>query len=160
MPDHKPPRLVGDERTTLQALLQFQRESIVRKVEGLDDAAARLELVPTGTSLLWLIKHLTRAERLWVERRFAGRDVGITDDRVSADDTVASAVTAYRATWAEMDAIVGDASLDDVSRDTSDSGDESPVNLRWILGHLLEETARHAGHADILREQIDGDTGR
>ncbi len=73
-------------------------------------------------------------------------------------DTLAAAVEQYRATWARTDTIVSAApSLDQSCRDV---GDEAPVNLRWVLMHLLEETARHGGHADILRELIDGDTGR
>jgi len=70
---------------------------------------------------------------------------------------VAGAIDGYRATWRRVDDIVAAASLDDLCRSV---GDESPVNLRWVLMHLLEETARHAGHADIIRELLDGKTGR
>jgi hypothetical protein len=77
---------------------------------------------------------------------------------VDPDDTLAAAVAAYRTTWTRTDATVSSAaSLDEPCRDV---GDEAPVNLRWVLMHLLEETARHGGHADILRELIDGETGR
>jgi hypothetical protein len=76
---------------------------------------------------------------------------------VHPDDTVTAAVDGYRATWIRVDAVVAAASLDAECRNV---GDEGPVNLRWVLMHLLEETARHAGHADILRELIDGVTGR
>jgi hypothetical protein len=157
MTDQKPPRLVGEERATLCTLLQYQRDSIVRKVAGVDDDAARRSPVTSGTSLLWLIEHLARAETLWICRRFAGLDVALPDDTVGPDDTIAAAIAQYRATWARVDAIVGGASLDECCRDV---GAEAPVNLRWVLAHLLEETARHAGHADILRELIDGRTGR
>jgi uncharacterized damage-inducible protein DinB len=155
--DRKPPRLEGDERETLRALLQYQRESVARKVAGLDEAAARRPLVGSGTTLLWLLKHLARAETLWIAHRFAGTDDPVPDDTVQPDDTLASAVNAYRDTWRRVDAIVAAASLDDPCRNV---GDERPVNLRWVLAHLLEETARHAGHADVLRELIDGQTGR
>jgi hypothetical protein len=155
--DRKPPRLSADERTTLLALLQFQRESLVRKVAGLDEDDARRQLVPTGTTLLWLLRHLAGAELRWVADRFAGGDVGIVDE-VQPDDTIASLTATYRDVWARVDAIVAAApSLDTVCRDNQGL---SPVNLRWVLGHLLEETARHAGHADILRELIDGSSGR
>lgn len=158
MPDLKPPRLVGDERETLAALLQFQRNSLVRKVDGVDDEAARRLLVGSGTTLLWLMKHMARAESLWVLGRFAGLDVALPEDAVHPDDTLPAAVETYRATSMEVDAVVAGApSLDELCRD---AGDGAPVNLRWVLGHLLEETARHAGHADILRELIDGQTGR
>ena len=158
MPDQKPPRFEDDERDTLRALLQYQRESLLRKVTGVDDAAARHPLVDSGTTLLWLIKHVSRAESLWIQRRFAGEQREIPDDTVHAGDTLATAMAAYRATWARTDAIVAAApNLDEPCRDV---GDEAPVNLRWVLMHLLEETARHCGHADILRELVDGDTGR
>jgi len=157
MPDRKPPRLTGDERQTLLALLDYQRRSVVRKVTGVDDDVARRSPVGTGTSLLWLVKHLARAESLWILRRFAGRPVALPDDAVEPTDTVSGAVEIYERTWEAVDAVVGSADLDEPCRDT---GDEAPVNLRWVLAHLLEETARHAGHADILREMADGDTGR
>jgi hypothetical protein len=88
--------------------------------------------------------------------RFAGEDVAL-DDQVRADDTIAGAIDYYEATWARVDEIVKRSELDDVADRLE--GD-SPVDLRWVLMHLLEETARHAGHADILRELIDGQTGR
>jgi uncharacterized damage-inducible protein DinB len=157
VPDLKPPRLVADERETLHTLLQYQRESFVRKVEAVDEEAARRRLVPTGTTLLWLLKHMACAETLWIVHRFAGDDSSEIDDVVRPEDTVAAAVDVYRATWVRVDAVVAASSLDELCRDV---GDEAPVNLRWVLTHLLEETARHAGHADILRELVDGITGR
>jgi len=158
VPDRKPPRLEGDELATLSALLGYQRRSLVGKVEGVDDAAARRPLVGSGTTLLWLVKHITGAELTWVVHRFAGEDVAVPPDAVQPSDTVAGAVDAYRAVWTRVDAIVAAApSLDARCRRV---GEEIPVNLRWVLMHLLEETARHAGHADILRELVDGTTGR
>jgi uncharacterized damage-inducible protein DinB len=157
VPDQKPPRLEGDERQTVLALLQYQRESLVRKVTGVGDEAARQRFVGTGTTLLWLVKHMARAEVLWIQHRFAGHAIEVPDDSASSDDTVATAVLAYRGTWTRTDAVVAAASLDDSCREV---GDEALVNLRWVLMHLLEETARHAGHADVLRELVDGETGR
>jgi uncharacterized damage-inducible protein DinB len=155
--DHKPPRLEGHERETLQALLQYQRDSLVRKVGDISEGAARQQFVGSGTSLLWLLKHVARAEMTWVVQRFAGEDVVLPDDTVDAGDTVAGAVSLYRTTWTRVDAIVATSSLDQLCLAT---GDDVPTNLRWVLMHLLEETARHAGHADIIRELIDGSTGR
>jgi uncharacterized damage-inducible protein DinB len=158
VPDQKPPRPVDGERATVVALLQYQRESIVRKVAGVDETAARQAFVGSGTSLLWLVKHLARAESLWVLRRFAGRDDQLPNDTIELEDTLLGAIDAYRQTWARTDAVIAAAaSLDEACHDT---GDESMVTLRWVLLHLLEETARHAGHADIIRELIDGQTGR
>lgn len=115
-------------------------------------------MVPTGTSLLWLVRHLAKAESTWVERRFAGRPAPSGPEPGDQSDTVDAAVSDYRSTWGRVDSIaLGATTLDEFC---SDTGTESPVTLRWVLGHLLEETARHAGHADILRELIDGETGR
>jgi uncharacterized damage-inducible protein DinB len=158
VPDQKPPRLESNERETLRALLQYQRESLVRKVAGVDDGAARRPLVDSGTTLLWLLRHMTRAELTWIAYRFAGEDVELPDESGHADDSLADAVDDYSATWARIDAIVSAAPTLDAP--CCRVGDEAPVNLRWVLTHLLEETARHAGHADILRELIDGHTGR
>ncbi len=112
----------------------------------------------SGTSLLWLVKHMARAESLWMLHRFAGQDAVIEEDEVGPGDTLPSAITAYQQTWMRTDAVVADArSLSELCREV---GNEAPVNLRWVLMHLLEETARHAGHADVLREMVDGETGR
>jgi Protein of unknown function (DUF664) len=157
MSDQKPARLTGDERETLLALLQYQRDSMVRKVSGVGEVEARRSPVPSGTSLLWLVTHMAGAESLWVLHRFAGEP---GTDASGADlDTVSvpEAVEAYRDTWRRVDAVIEVSDLDDMSPQFDDA---APVNLRWVLLHLLEETARHAGHADILRELLDGQTGR
>jgi hypothetical protein len=75
VPDLKPPRLNAGERATLHALLQYQRDSLVRKITGVDESAARRSAVDSGTTLLWLVKHLTHAEILWMVCRFGGEDV-------------------------------------------------------------------------------------
>jgi hypothetical protein len=151
MADLKPPRFASGERETLLSLLQYQRDSLVRKVADLEPGAERRRLVPSETTLLWLVEHLAWAELLWVAHRFAGRPLPET----GGYDSLPEAVAAYRQAWAVVDEIVVAADLDDLCRLT-----DEPVNLRWVLAHLLEETSRHAGHADILRELIDGQTGR
>jgi uncharacterized damage-inducible protein DinB len=155
--DLKPPRSASDERDTLMSLLDYQRQSVVRKLEGLDQSQIRWSPVPTGTSLLWLVAHLTRAEALWVLRRFAGRAEGPDTDQLGDADTAASVIAAYQEGWAAVDAVIESHDLDEVAAELEGL---SPVNLRWIVMHLLEETARHAGHADLIREQIDGVVGR
>ena len=157
MADLKPPRLCGNEKETLLSLLRYQRESLVRKVSGVDEAAARAAAVASGTTLAWLVKHLTAAEVLWMQVRFAGLDVPVPADAVEPGDTIATIVSRYRDGWAATDDVALAASLDEPCRRP---GEHPPVNLRWVLAHLLEESARHAGHADILRELIDGSTGR
>jgi hypothetical protein len=155
--DQKPPRAIGDERATLQTLLQYQRDSIVRKVDGLTDEEARRSPVPSGTSLLWLVKHLSYAETVWLAIRFDGQQIDLPDNEVRDADTLAEAVAGYRRTWERSDAIAQAAELDDLCQVIDV---EPRPDLRWVLAHLLEETARHAGHADLLRELIDGATGR
>ena len=168
MADLKPPRLARGEADTVRALLQYQRESLVRKVTGIDEDSARWSPVGSGTSLLWLITHMADAEVTWVLRRFAGQDPAPSADPPSADaaqsagraeaGTLQAAVDAYRQVWRRVDAAAfSGAALDEPCR-RPDAG--PPVTLRWVLMHLLEETARHAGHADIIRELIDGATGR
>lgn len=157
MPDRKPPRLVGDERGTLHALLQYHRESLVRKVEGVNEDDARRHLVNSDTTLHWLLKHTAGAAARWVLATFAGETEPIPEDGMRSDDTVASAVQRCRDIWARVDAVVATSDLEATCRSLSD---DDTVNLRWIVTHLLEETARQAGHADILRELIDGQTGR
>jgi uncharacterized damage-inducible protein DinB len=149
------PRSFGDDRQVLTLLLHYHQESLARKLFGVPEAAARQSPVPSGTALLWLIEHLAHAERLWIMHRFAG---GEKPAPVTTHQTVDSALSAYRATWAAVDAVItAAASLDELSEIADDRGH---VTLRWIIPHLLGETARHAGHADILRELIDGVTGR
>ena len=156
--DRKPPRLAVGERETLMALWQYQRESVVRKVEGLDPQQASRRLVDSDATLLWLVRHLIRAESLWILGRFAGRHDEVPDDAVASGDSVESAVADYRACWSRIDDVVRRHDLADLA--AADDDNMPPVNLRWIVTHLLEETARHAGHADILREQTDGQLGR
>ena len=157
MADQKPPRMAGGEAETLHALLQFQRESLLRKAAGLDEDAARWSPVGTGTSLLWLVRHMAAAEATWVLHRFAGQDPGSPGSEPPGD-TLEAAVAGYRQGWLRVDAVAfAGASLEELCR-RPDPG--PPASLRWVLMHLLQETARHAGHADILRELIDGSTGR
>lgn len=155
MADQKPPRLTGDDRATLQILLQYQRDSFVRKLAGIDDERAAASPVGSGTSLLWLANHLADAEATWILGRFDRRPEGELAGPPAS--TLAEAVERYRRVWRTVDAVIEAASLDD---QCPPFDDQPAVNLRWIVAHLLEETARHAGHADILRELIDGEVGR
>jgi hypothetical protein len=97
MPDRRTPFLVADEKETLRAFLDYLRESLIWKVADLDEESARRSTVPTGTSLLGLIKHLTGVEVGWFQFAFAGQEVVITSEEIEPTDTVASAVTAYQA---------------------------------------------------------------
>ena len=130
----------------------------MRKVDGLTEEEARRSPVPTGTSLLWLVDHLVYAETIWVLERFAG-GVAPSDGGppVGPSDTLATAVARYRSTWVSVDAVLADA---DWGATCANFDTDVVPDLWWIVAHLVEETARHAGHADILRELIDGQTGR
>jgi uncharacterized damage-inducible protein DinB len=147
--------VAADERTTILALLQYTRESFVRKVVGVDDDIGATASVASGTTLLWLANHLADAERIWLLHRFQGADPA---DDPPHEATIAAAIDRYRRTWTITDAVV--AAEPDLGAMCPDFDGGEPVSLRWILLHLLEETARHAGHADILRELVDGSTGR
>ncbi len=132
----------------------------MRKVAGVDERAARRSPVGSGTTLLWLVEHMASAESTWILQRFAGRQADPAEDAPPPDHTLRDAAAAYRRTWLQVDAVVASATgLDEGCRHPV-TGSDPPVNLRWVIMHLLEETARHAGHADILRELIDGHTGR
>lgn len=129
----------------------------MRKADGLDEISAHWSPVHSGTSMLWLIRHMAGAEVTWVLRRFAGQEPSPADG-AAAHGTLEAAVGAYRQVWPRVDAVAfAGTSLDELCR-RPNAGE--PVSLRWVLMHLLEETARHAGHADIIRELIDGSTGR
>jgi len=153
--DHKPPRLAGDETAILLALLRYQRESFLRKVADIDDKMASHSPVASGTTLLWLTNHLADAERIWLLHRFSSANP--SDDPAHAA-TIAAATDRYRATWSVTDHVI--AATADLDTECPPFDDGPTVSLRWILVHLLEETARHAGHADILRELLDDTTGR
>ncbi|GAA3165529.1 DinB family protein [Nonomuraea roseoviolacea] len=155
--DTPPPRTGGDESTTLRAFLDYLRASIAAKVEGAPEPQARAAAVPSGTNLLGLLNHLTFVERSLL----LGDDV--TDWQATFHaapaDSVADVVARYRETVGRAnDLLDGCADLGaPVPRPRP--GRPAP-SVRWALTHLIEETGRHAGHADILRELIDGATGR
>ncbi|MFG1901971.1 DinB family protein [Micromonospora carbonacea] len=154
----------GDERAVLEAFLDFHRGIVLRKVAGLSDADARRRLVPSRTTLAGLVKHLTLVERNWFPALLAPGpgDVHVTGEADAADsftldgsDTVESLVAGYERACARSREVAARFDLDHVVPQPQ----LGEVSLRWILTHMIEETARHAGHADILRELTDGATG-
>ncbi|WP_181773734.1 DinB family protein [Amycolatopsis pittospori] len=156
--DTGPPSTGPGEQDVLVGFLDYLRASVAGKAEGVSEAQARAPGVPSGTSLLGLVNHLTFVERHWL----LGHEV--TDwpatFQPAPDDTAAAILATYRETGAEANA--GMASWDDLTQPgprPANRGRSAP-SRRWTLTHLIEETARHAGHADILRELIDGTTGR
>lgn len=141
----------------LVEFLGYKREAIIRKVIDLPDAVAHRAGVPSGTSLAWLIKHLTASERLW----FGGATIEEWEASsvLDANETVADLVADYRTATRKSDTII--VSWADLGQVIDEPAKARPrATARWIMQHMISETARHAGHADILREQIDGEVGR
>jgi hypothetical protein len=157
----------ADERAMLQAFLDLYRETIKRKVGGVSEEDAVRRLVPSATTLAGIVKHLRWVELGWFQRVLAGRPpedlppVPWSDQDPDADfrlepgETLAQVIAEYDQECARSRAVAAEHSLDD----TGTHRRLGQVSLRWIYLHMIEETARHAGHADILREQTDGSTG-
>jgi hypothetical protein len=160
-------RTTGDERAMLVDFLRAQRATLELKCAGLDVELSRRSVEPSTLSLLGLVRHLADVERRWFRQVLAGEDVaprfatnanpdGDFDGATADPAVVAEAWAAWRDEVAFADGFVGAAPhLDVVGTD----GWRGTVSLRWVLVHLIEEYARHNGHADLLRERIDGATG-
>jgi uncharacterized damage-inducible protein DinB len=150
----------ADEMTMARAWLAHLRESAIFKLEDLDDAQLRWQPTPTANSLGVLVVHLGYAERLWVRAIFAGEhmDMGWRQHMFELPDgwSANDVVTFYRSEAAAVDAVLDRAA----SFDLPSGGPMRPTTLRWVVLHLIEETARHVGHMDITRELLDGRTGR
>ncbi len=161
--DRPRPPFVGDERAVLDGWLDFHRATLLWKCEGLTLDQLKLAPVPTSTlTLLGLVRHLTEVERGWF-LPFLGEQVpdlycsednpdGDFDDVPDAD--AAGDLARYGEVVDAISELLEHRGLDEVEVDG-----EKSFNLRWIMTHLIEEYARHNGHADLLREAIDGRTG-
>jgi uncharacterized damage-inducible protein DinB len=162
--DRIEPPFVNDERNMLVAWLVYHRDTLRMKCEGLTDEQLRLRSVPPSSmSLLGLVRHCADVERSWWRRvmeedQVAGLfyDDGHPDGEFDDvdDASVEEAFTAWEAECAHGDDVLSSHALDDLG---VRSGKD--VSLRWVLVHLIEEYARHNGHADFLRERIDGAIG-
>ena len=145
-----------DELELYLSWLGFLRGAVLRKVDGLDEDAARWTPEGRLIPLLGVVNHLTRVEWRWIDGGMLGADVERSEEefRPGPELTVPAAVAAYRERAATTDEAVrriGDLSTPCTRGDRTD--------LRWVLLHLINETARHAGHADATRELLDGTTG-
>ena len=149
------------ESDALLAFLNKMRDAVVRASEGLTSEQQRTPGVPSGTNLLGLIQHLTGYEEHWFQRVYLAEDHAIeTSMTVPASTTRAEVLAAYRQACARSDEIVrASPGLTTLAKGTNPGEEGRRPSLRRIVVHMIEETARHAGHADILREQIDGATG-
>ena len=173
-PERGEPAHRADEATTLLQFLDFHRRTLLLKLDGLDAEQLRRRLHPSTLTLGGLMKHLAMVEDnwlgvVWYDRPHvepwasadwdADRDWELTS---AADDSPEELRAVWDAAVARSDATIAEAlaagGLDQVSRRTHRATGE-PVSLRWILVHLVEEYARHNGHADLIRESVDGATG-
>lgn len=165
--DRANPPLIAAERDMLQGWLDFHRQTLLSKCAGLTVEQLKTASVePSNLTLLGLVRHMTEVERWWFRIR-AGRE-GLDDiycSEASPDgdfDDIADAdadanLKAFPAECAAADSAVAGQNLDDTCPHPRRSGAE--VSLRWIYTHMIEEYARHNGHADLIRERIDGVTG-
>jgi uncharacterized damage-inducible protein DinB len=155
----------ADERAMLEGWLDYHRATLAMKCAGLDDEQLRLRAVPPSTlSLLGLVRHLTEVERHWFRRVLAQQDlpdVYCTPEDPDADfDQVDDADGGHAfVAWREEVEAAREAAADIADLDAGGVHHGHPVSLRWVLTHMVEEYARHNGHADLLRERIDGVTG-
>ncbi|GAA4596495.1 DinB family protein [Planotetraspora phitsanulokensis] len=153
----------ADEKTSLHVSLDRHRDVVVWKLRGLDDEQLRRPMTPSGTTLLGLVKHLASVEYGWFCETFgretepfpADEDDPDVDMHVLPYETTEQILAFYERARAAADKVVEEVDVDTVG--TAWHG--ATVSMRWVLIHMIEETARHAGHMDILRELIDGATG-
>ena len=155
----------GDEKAVLGGMLDHYRSVLLQICSGLTEEELRKPMVPSGTSLLGIVKHLAFVERGWFQEHVANEPFDWPFDpiadpdgdwRIEDDETAEQIFQLYRDSCEKSRQVLAAASLDDVSELPRRRAD---YNVRWILCHMLEETARHAGHADILREMIDNKIG-
>lgn len=152
---------LDDERTQLDAFIEEYRSAIEATLDCLTEEQARRQLVPSATTLLGLLKHVTWMQRVWFEECVGGtsrRELGLVQNpdesfRLSDDDTVASVTAAHREACATARTTIADLPLDAIV-----TGHRTgPRTLRWVYLQVLRELAHHCGHADILREQVLAD---
>jgi uncharacterized damage-inducible protein DinB len=154
------------DRQMLESMLEWYRAAVLRKVDGIDPQVARTSPLRSGTTIAGLVKHLALVEDSWIHDRFAGlpepepwASAPWDDDRdwefhSANDEDLAAVVELYRAACDRSRTAAAGRQLDEPAASTG-----RPFTLRFALLHLLEETARHLGHIDILREYLDGSTG-
>jgi uncharacterized protein DUF664 len=153
----------GDEKESLRVSLDRHRDVVLWKLHDLDDEQLRRKMTPSGTSLLGLVKHLAFVEFSWFCDTFGQPSETITEDpedpeadlRIEPHETTADVLGYYARARAAADKVIAQFDVEHLG--TAWFGDA--VSLRWVLIHLVEETARHVGHMDIVRELIDGQTG-
>jgi uncharacterized damage-inducible protein DinB len=153
----------GAEKESLKVSLDRHRDAVLWKLGGLGDDDLRRPMVPSGTSLLGLVKHLAAVEYGWFCDTFGreteplpfDEDDPDADLRIRPEEMTEEVLAFYGRARAAADQVIGELDVED----TGTAWFGETVTMRWVLIHMVEETARHAGHVDILRELIDGMTG-
>jgi uncharacterized damage-inducible protein DinB len=160
----------GDERTTLQGFLDYHRDTLRLKLDGLTAGQLNTRLAPSDMTLGGMMKHLAFVEHWWYDCVFLGHEYAEPwasidwkadadwDWHSAVDDTPEQIRALFDDAVARSDAVAAGVSLDQLSERTDRRTGER-FSLRWILVHMIEEYARHNGHADLIRESIDGSTG-
>jgi uncharacterized damage-inducible protein DinB len=167
------PPVAGDETATLLGFLDYQRATLAWKCRGLDAAGLQVKVAASSITLGGLLKHMAYVESDWFSRALYGRDRQPPWDTVdwkadpdwewhsAADDSPAQLFALWEDAVAQSRSLVADAladgGLERLARRTWPDG--RAASLRWILVHMIEEYARHNGHADLIRESVDGETG-
>jgi hypothetical protein len=161
------PAQIADERSALDQILDYQRATLLTKCAGLTAEQLKLRAVPpSALSLLGLVRHMTEVERWWFRMHAAGEDlefmydpdaIGLDFDNLD-DADAAGNLDAYREELDAARAALADKDLDYVVPSRGDHPDRTR-DIRWIYLHMIDEYGRHNGHADLLRECIDGTTG-
>jgi uncharacterized damage-inducible protein DinB len=169
--DRTDPAVDGDELTLLNEFLDYHRATLLMKCAGLSQAQLGQRLPPSTLNLAALLKHMTLVELSWFEERMLGQDLGEPWDsvdwkadpdwemRTAVDDDPAELVRLYEDACERSRAVVRQIGNLDAPSTHIGRNEDRPFTLRWIMLHMIEETARHNGHADLLREAIDGATG-
>lgn len=160
--DREEPAADADERTLLVGWLEFHRATLARKCAGVSDDALRHRALPPSTlSLIGLVRHLTEIERLYIRHGFAGEPIApllyVTDAEPDGDFDLRDDVRGSLAAWREH--VAASRAHVAAAPDLDARGTRSPETLRWVLAKVVQEYARHNGHADLLREALDGATG-
>jgi uncharacterized damage-inducible protein DinB len=157
--------VAGNEKEVLAGFLDHYRQTLLEICDGLTEEQLRRSMVPSGTSLLGLIKHLAYVEYGWFHETVGNEKFDYpfdTDDpdvdfRIEDGETAQQIFDLYRRACDRSRQVLANVSLNDMVQSPQRRAD---YNVRWVVVHMIEETARHAGHADILREQLDGTTGK
>ena len=157
--------VAGNEKEVLGGFLDHYRKTLLAICDGVSEEDLRRPMVPSGTSLLGIVKHLAYVEYGWFQESVANEkfdypfdvDDPDVDFRIEEGESAAEIFDLYRRACDRSRRALAEASLDDLIQNPDRRFD---YNVRWVVVHMIEETARHAGHADIIREQLDGTTGK